>query len=730
MPVQLVSALADRYRVERELGRGGMATVYLAHDIRHDRPVAIKVLRPELAAAIGSDRFLHEIRTTAGLRHPHILPLYDSGSAAAVLFYVMPFVEGESLRQRLDREGRLPLADALQFAREVADALDYAHGRGVVHRDIKPGNILVDRGHAFVADFGIARAVDMAGGDRLTLTGLSPGTPAYMSPEQAAGEPDLDGRSDLFSLGCVLFEMLAGQPPFTGASARAVIMKRVLEEAPDISRARDVPAAVRDAVARLLEREPAARFATGAEVARALLDPDVPSGHGSPDRSVPQGAGPSIAVLPFSDMSPQRDHEWFCDGIAEEVIDALTRLPGVRVATRTSAFRFRDPARDLARIGDALGVTTLLEGSVRTAGERMRVTAHLVNARDGYQLWSERFDREMADVFDVQDEIAASVVAALEPRLIGSQTAAQARRPSQDLEAYHLFLKGRHFRYTRLDLRSATQCFEQAVARDPSYAVARVALAESLVVMSIYGIIPPSAMESRAREQLQKARELDGESGESAGVDGLLALVYDWDSDVSLAAFERALALDPTHVPSRAWYTWTLLALGRADDALAEARRIVSLDPQSPYANAMAGLTVLMAGQVGEAVALTRTAVELEPDSLQATWMLALALAATRGLGRGAAAVRAGGRTLVRSPVLRGPAGLVSGGVRRWRGRPACARCARVPRGERVCGAALPRAGHVGAGPPRGHGPPPRRGRRGTGRAAHPAGTAVPPAPA
>jgi TolB-like protein/Tfp pilus assembly protein PilF len=334
---------------------------------------------------------------------------------------------------------------------------------------------------------------------------------------------------------------------------------------------------------------------------------------------------PSIAVLPFADMSPARDHDWFCEGIAEEILNALATLPGLRVATRTSAFRFKDPARDLRTIGETLGVTTLLEGSVRTAGSRLRVTAQLVTARDGYQLWSERFDRQMEDVFAIQDEIATKVVAALELQLAG--VGAGPARHSDDLGAYHLFLKGRNFRYTKLDLESARRCFEEAISRDPAYALARIALAETLVILVLYGMIPPSAGQAQVKEELRTARALGEESGLALGVEALSAFLFDWDTRAALDAFERALELDPTHIPVRGWYTWVLVAVCRPDEALKQARRIVQMDPQSPYANAMAGMAHLLAERVDEAIKLERRAVDIAPDSLQATWLLGLALA-------------------------------------------------------------------------------------------------------
>ncbi|HMH82445.1 MAG TPA: serine/threonine-protein kinase, partial [Gemmatimonadales bacterium] len=330
----LLADLGDRYVIERELGRGGMATVYVAQDLRHKRQVAIKILRPDVAAAIGAERFLREIAIAARLTHPYVLPLLDSGQAAGSLYYVMPYVRGESLRQRLAREQRLPLADALRIARELGAGLDYAHREGFVHRDVKPENVLLADGHAVIADFGIARAMCRAGGDHVTEVGLAIGTPEYMSPEQAAGDRELDGRCDVYSLACVIFEMLAGAPPFTGPSARA-IMARHLSEPPPPLRARrpDAPAAVEQALARALAKDPADRFASVAEFVTAL-EATRPLDAGA----APVGKTRSIAVLPFVNASADPDNEYLSDGITDELINALTKVEGLRIASRTSAF--------------------------------------------------------------------------------------------------------------------------------------------------------------------------------------------------------------------------------------------------------------------------------------------------------------------------------------------------------------------------------------------------------
>ncbi|MBI2537255.1 MAG: protein kinase, partial [Gemmatimonadetes bacterium] len=353
--------------MEREVGRGGMATVYQAEDVRHRRSVALKVLLPELAVAIGPERFLREIGIAARLQHPHILPLYDSGEVEGCLYYVMPFVEGESLRDRLAKEGRLPLEEAVRIAREVADGLAYAHERGVVHRDIKPENILLSAGHVVIADFGIARAVDAAGGTAITHTGMVMGTPAYMSPEQSFGECTVDQRSDIYSLACVLYEMLASEPPFAAPTAQAMIAQRVSSPAPHITAVMPaVPASLDDVLARALATDAADRYSAAAEFGDALVDA---IGAGvRPGRSAP--GTPSVAVLPFTSMSADPENEYFSEGITEEIINVLARIGGLRVAARSSSFAFKDKGLDIPTLARKLGVATVLEGSVRRAGNR------------------------------------------------------------------------------------------------------------------------------------------------------------------------------------------------------------------------------------------------------------------------------------------------------------------------------------------------------------------------
>src|SRR5436189_2910499 len=417
---RLQEALAGRYTIERELGRGGMATVYLAEDVKHGRPVALKVLSPQLAASLGTERFLGEIQIAARLTHPHILPLHDSGEADGLPYYVMPYVEGESLRGRLIHERQLPIEDALRIAREVADALEYAHHRDIVHRDIKPENILFQTGHAVVSDFGIARAINVAGTSRMTGTGIAVGTPGYMSPEQAGGVDELDGRSDVYSLGCVLFEMLAGGPPFTGWSAHAILARQVLEPLPRLRTFRDtVPEWLELVVARALANAPGDRFAGVAEFIAALSSPTPATrADAAPARAHTTPAPEhSIAVLPFVNLSADPENGYFCDGMTEEILNALSAVPSLRVASRTSSFVFKDATQDVQTIGEKLRVRTVLEGSVRRADVKLRVTAQLINVADGFHLWSHTYEREMKDVFAVQDEIARAIVNALKVKL-------------------------------------------------------------------------------------------------------------------------------------------------------------------------------------------------------------------------------------------------------------------------------------------------------------------------
>ncbi len=581
---RLSTGLSGRYSLSRELGEGGMAVVFLAHDLRHDRQVALKVLRPEISAEIGAERFLREIKLAAGLTHPHILPVFDSGDADGLLFYVMPSMEGRSLRERLDKERQLPLGDALRITREVASALDYAHRHNVVHRDIKPENILLHEGAAMVADFGIGKA--LSGTSRsITQTGLTLGTPAYMSPEQASGEQDTDGRSDLYSLGCVLYEMLAGEPPFTGVTAQAIIAKRFVSPIPKVRTTRDVPEAVDVAVTRALARTPVDRYPTAADFAVALRAIARDSGTG-PQRVATDGAQKSaaktIAVLPLKNMSADPENEYFSDGMTEEIINALAKLPGVQVASRTSSFTFKGKEVDVRQIGEKLGVSSVLEGSVRKVGNKIRITAQLVSVDNGYHLWSETYDRQLEDVFAVQDEISRAIVEALKLRLAGDT--AQIVAPTKNLEAYTLYLKGRFF-FVKLSepaLRKALELFERALVEDPNFAKAYDGIADVWCNLADDWVAPHDAY-PRAKAAAERALQRDPDLAEAITSLGKVLCWHEWDFAGAERHLARAVALSPNYAEAHYVHGTALPLVGRLGDGIETIGKALRLDPLSVH---------------------------------------------------------------------------------------------------------------------------------------------------
>src|SRR6059058_1139099 len=614
---RLQAAVADHYSVACEIGRGGMATVYLGDDLKLERRVAIKLLHPQLATGLGVERFLREIKTAAGLTHPHIVPLFDSGESGGLLFYVMPYIDGETLRRRLTREGSLPIEDAVRIACEVLEALGYAHAQGVVHRDIKPENIIFSAGRALVTDFGIARAVSAASLEPLTIEGAV-GTPAYMSPEQASQSPQLDGRSDIYSLGCTLYEMLTGSVPFTGSTAQAVMARHLLDVVPPIRSVRPtVRHALEQAVLTALAKAPADRFATAGQFARALNAPDEVTLDGE--------GGESIAVLPFANLSGDPEFEYFSEGIAEEIINALTQLPGLHVAARTSSFAFRGPAIDLTEVGAKLKVATVLEGSVRKAGNRLRIGAQLVKVGDGYHLWSERYDREMPDVFAIQDEISKAIANRLQVTL-GVEGTPLVTPATGNLDAYHLYLKGRYYLAQRgLGLKKALECFDQALALDPQYALAYAGLADACTVLAQYGLAPPNVLRPRARAAVQKALDLAPDLAEVYCASGALGFICDWDWPRAARDLRRAVELNPRYVAARQWLSYYLVFIeGRLEEGVGHAQRAVELDPLAPLLVMQFGMTLMGAGRYEEAAAPLKRAADLAPTMFLPTIHLGL----------------------------------------------------------------------------------------------------------
>jgi len=653
----LRDALRDRYVLERELGRGGMGTVWLAHDLRHDRRVALKLLHPDLGHSLGADRFLREIRLAAGFQHPHILTVLDSGAAAPagggeLLWFTMPYVEGESLRGRLAREGQLPLPDALRITRDVAEALDHAHAHGVIHRDIKPENILLGGGHALVTDFGIARPLEVDDRGRLTESGVTVGTPQYMSPEQAAGESILDRRSDVYALACVLYEMLAGEPPFTGPTQQAILAKRISTPAPHVRTLREVPPSLDTAVARGLARAPADRFATAGDLAAALDQPltagtEVTRGWrrrawiawalaltaiaiaavlllGRRRGAASEPGSATAAVLPFMDLSPARDQEYFSDGLTDELITALSQVQGLRVAARTSSFLFKGRNPDVRDVGRRLGVSTVLEGSVRRAGNRLGVNAQLVSAENGHQLWSQSFDRDPSDVFAVQEEIARAIVAALRVRLGADADSALASRPTGDLTAYDLFLKGRFAwnQRTGPSLQQAARWFDEAVELDSTFARAWAGVADAYLLLPNYTNAPQAPSWARAKHAATRALTLDPDLADALTSMAYGTMTFEWDWQKAETGFRAAIAANPNYPIAHHWYGDFLAGRGRFTEAEREMSEAHRLDPLSLQTGSELAWVYLLQRRHAEAESTAGQVLALDPNFSQGLFIL------------------------------------------------------------------------------------------------------------
>jgi serine/threonine protein kinase/Flp pilus assembly protein TadD len=610
-----------------------MATVYLAHDVRHNRKVALKVLHPDLSTSIGPDRFLREIQLVARLNHPHIVPLFDSGQAGGFLYYVMPVIEGETLRDRLLRDGQIPLEESLQLVRGIATALDYAHRQNIVHRDIKPENVMLQDGEAVVMDFGIGKAVSAAADDTLTQTGMVVGTPAYVSPEQAAGENKIDGRSDQYSLACVLFEMLSGRKPFTGPTAQSIISKRFSDPVPSLrSVMQTTSEEVENALRKALSRDSSERFATTVEFARALVASHLSTPDGSPLQPGSASAK-SIAVLPFTNMSADPEGDFFADGIADEIITALSKVKALRVSSRTSSFTFKGKNDDIREIGRRLQVATILEGSIRKAGKRLRLNAQLVSAADNSQLWAERYDRELEDVFAIQDEIASSIVAALRVVLTEDEKKAIEQVPTANLDAYEYYLRGRQFfhQHRRRSHEFARQLFERAIELDPGYALAHCGVSDCCSFL--YQYFDASAENLRKAESAsRRALELAPHLAESHASRGL-AVSLTGNFDEAELEFQEAMRLNPKSFEAAYFFARSCAAQGKSEEAVNWYERAIAVRPDDFAALALLAGAYADIGRQEDATRATRRAydaarkhLELNPDNPRALYMGAAAL--------------------------------------------------------------------------------------------------------
>jgi serine/threonine protein kinase/tetratricopeptide (TPR) repeat protein len=648
---RLTTDLAGRYRIEREIGSGGMATVYLAHDIKHDRDVALKVLRPEFVATVGTDRFLREINVTAKLRHPHILPLHDSGEVDGLLFYVMPYLEGESLRDRLNADRRLSVEESIEIARVVAGALDYAHRHGVVHRDIKPENILLQEGQPVVADFGIALAGVEAGGTRLTETGVSVGTLQYMSPEQVAGDREVDGRCDVYALGAVLYEMLTGEVPHSGKTAQAIIARILSESATPVAGLRDtVPSHVAAAVHRSLAKTPADRHQTAAEFANALAGGDVDRGadHARDRRrspavwlaavsavvllaaallwkpwSAPSAVIRSVAVLPLANLSGDSADTFFADGIHDALITELQQLSAFeRVISRTSVLRYRDTDQSVPEIARALNVDAVIDGTVQRADSEVRVRVTLIGAFPERDLWSQDYQTDLTDVLTLQRSITGDIAREIALTLTPTEQARLAQPRPVNPEAFKLVLLGREAWNLRdgPGMRRAVVLFKQASAIDSTYAAAYVGLSDAYNMLTQYSFLPAEEGIPLALEYAEQALALDSTGGQAyTSLAEVHFLNREWDQ--AEQAYRKAIELNPGSAIGHHFYGWFLSHMGRHDEAIAMLTRARELDPLSAPISSDLAAAYLHARRYDEAWTETERTLAIAPDFHRAVWL-------------------------------------------------------------------------------------------------------------
>lgn len=654
----LESAISGSYRIERELGGGGMSRIFLATEIGLDRPVVIKVLPETVAEGISADRFRREILVAAKLQHAHIVPVLTAGEVKGRPYFTMPFVEGESLRARLERSGELPLPEAARVLREVAAALAYAHKHGIVHRDIKPDNVLMSDDFALVTDFGVAKALNASSltGDlnSNTTAGMSIGTPAYMSPEQVAADPAVDHRADIYSFGVLAYELLTGRPPFADRQTQAVLAAHAIEAPEPIQKRRtNLAPWLSDLVMQCLEKRPSDRPQSAAELVHRLQQSDELSRSGSitidstrtnrtrlaliagavlttaaiaaivifyrANGATTDSSIKSVAVLPLVNVGGTTQDEYFSDGMSDELANALSRIPGLRVASRTSSHTFKGRKDiDVEEIGKRLNVQAVLEGTVRRAGGKLRVTGQLTSTKDGLSLWSDSYDREASDVFAVQEEIARSIATALQLRLSGNRAAASTSSSAAgttNLDAYDAYLRGRYFWNARgaENLRKAISHFDVAIAKDPEFARAYAARAIAYALLPQYTDASPRDALEKTRADAKHALDRDSTLAEAHTALGLAAVnIWDWTN--AEKSYLKAIAADPKYPTAHQWYGELLYNTSRLDSSIATTRRARNLDPLAPILTAALGYSLIVAGRYDEALTEIARGLEIAPN--------------------------------------------------------------------------------------------------------------------
>ncbi|UCF78999.1 MAG: protein kinase [Candidatus Eiseniibacteriota bacterium] len=611
----MIGKTISHYKILQKLGEGGMGVVYKAQDTRLGRTIALKFLSRELTREpAAKDRFIQEARAASALDHPNICTIHEVGETEdGQTFISMACYEGVVLKKKIELGG-MDLDEVVRIAIQLAEGLAKAHGLSIVHRDIKPANVVITNdGVVKILDFGLAK---LSGTTRLAERGSVSGTVAYMSPEQARGA-SVDCRTDIWSLGVLIYEMLTGRLPFRSEYEQAVVYSILNEEPVPASSIRgEIPRELERVVEKAMAKDLDKRYASVEGILYELRRIREKLRHPESEEDIDsKWSTPSIAVLPFRDMSPQGDQDYFCEGMAEELINALAHIEGLRVVSRTSAFQFKGKNMDVREIGEQLGIRTVLEGSVRKAGNRVRVTAQLVNVADGYHVWSEKYDREMEDIFYIQEEISLAIVNNLKVRLVGEEKHKLLKRHTNNLDAYNLYLEGRWFwnRRTEKDLRKAIECFNHAIAEDPLYALAYSGMADSWNALPSFGSFSPKEVYPRAREAALKALEIDDTLAEAHASLGQIKAEYEWDWAGAEAALKRATELNAAYASAHQWHANVLTFLGRFEEALEAAKRAVELDPLSLIINLNLGQTLYFSGQHDAAAQVLRRLIEMDP---------------------------------------------------------------------------------------------------------------------
>lgn len=614
---------AGRYEIIEELGKGGMGKVYRVEDKKINEEVALKLIKPEIASDKKTiERFSNELKMARKISHRNVCRMYDLNEEDGTTYITMEYVPGEDLKSFIHRSKRLDIGTAISISKQICEGLAEAHRLRVVHRDLKPNNIMIDKeGNVRIMDFGIARSLEAKG---ITGGGVMIGTPEYMSPEQVEGK-DVDQRSDIYSLGCVLYEMLTGNPPFEADTSAALIHKHIKEDPKPPSKLNpQVQEALEDIILKCLEKKPERRYQRAAEIIKAIGEakPELIS-VATPSKIQKN----SIAVLPFADMSPQKDQEYFCEGVSEELINALNKVKGLQVASRTAAFQFKGKGYDIDEIGKKLKVQTVLEGSVRKAGNKLRITAQLINIADGYHIWSERYDREMDDVFAIQDEISLAIVDNLKVKLLGEEKAVLTKRYTEDFDAYNLYLKGIYFWNRRYEggLKRGLEYFQQAIQKDPTYALAYAGIAGCYISLGWFDWLHPKEAFTKAKKAAEKALQMDDNIAEAPNSLAFTKFIFDWEWAAAEREFKRALELNPRSADAHHWYSHYLVAMGQHNEAIAEVKKALQLDPLLLIVNGALGWHFFLDHKYDQAIEQYQKTLDLDPSFVVSLWGLGIA---------------------------------------------------------------------------------------------------------